>query len=49
MVMKAVEVMDKRCKDGWFLMAEGASIDKSMHPMDFDRGLADVSFFYGFA
>ena len=36
--------MDKRCKDGWFLMAEGASVDKAMHPLDFDRGLSDVCF-----
>ncbi|KNC99828.1 uncharacterized protein SPPG_05202 [Spizellomyces punctatus DAOM BR117] len=42
MTLKAIEVMDRRCKDGWFLMSEGASIDKSMHPMDFDRGLADL-------
>ncbi|KAJ3043714.1 hypothetical protein HDV00_004487 [Rhizophlyctis rosea] len=42
MTMTAIKVMDKRCKDGWFLMAEGASVDKAMHPMDFDRGLADL-------
>ncbi|KAI8812062.1 alkaline-phosphatase-like protein [Cladochytrium replicatum] len=43
MVSVAIEVMDKRCgAEGWFLMAEGASIDKSMHPLDFDRGLADL-------
>ncbi|KAI8854226.1 alkaline-phosphatase-like protein [Chytridium lagenaria] len=42
MTMKAIEVMDKKCSDGWFLMSEAASIDKQMHPIDFDRGLADL-------
>ncbi|KAJ3218260.1 hypothetical protein HDU67_006233 [Dinochytrium kinnereticum] len=42
MTMKAIEVMEKRCKDGYFLMSEAASIDKQMHPIDFDRGLADL-------
>ncbi|KAJ3328922.1 hypothetical protein HDU76_009020, partial [Blyttiomyces sp. JEL0837] len=42
MTMKAINVMEKRCADGWFLMSEAASVDKSMHPMDYDRGLADL-------
>ncbi|TPX31309.1 alkaline phosphatase [Synchytrium microbalum] len=42
MVMTAISVMDKKCTDGWFMMAEAASIDKMMHPMDFDRGLSDL-------
>ncbi|KAJ3413498.1 hypothetical protein HDV05_007881 [Chytridiales sp. JEL 0842] len=42
MTMKAIELMDKRCTDGWFLLSEAASVDKAMHPMDYDRGLADL-------
>ncbi|KAJ3063569.1 hypothetical protein HDU98_000665 [Podochytrium sp. JEL0797] len=42
MTLKAIEIMEARCTDGWFLMSEAASIDKSMHPMDYDRGLADL-------
>ncbi|KAJ3413501.1 hypothetical protein HDV05_007884 [Chytridiales sp. JEL 0842] len=42
MTMKAIEIMDKRCSDGWFLMSEAASVDKAMHPMDYDRGIADL-------
>ncbi|KAJ3083899.1 hypothetical protein HDU99_005030 [Rhizoclosmatium hyalinum] len=42
MTTKAIEIMEKKCTDGWFLMAEAASVDKSMHPMDYDRGLADL-------
>lgn len=42
MTAKAIETMDKRCSDGWFLMAEAASVDKSMHPQDYQRGLADL-------
>jgi alkaline phosphatase len=42
MVMKAIEVMDAKCTDGFFLMAEGASVDKAMHAIDYDRGLADL-------
>ncbi|KAJ3286234.1 hypothetical protein HDU79_006617 [Rhizoclosmatium sp. JEL0117] len=33
---------DKKCTDGWFLLSEAAAVDKSMHPMDYDRGLADL-------
>ncbi|KAJ1558644.1 hypothetical protein HK096_008354 [Nowakowskiella sp. JEL0078] len=42
MVKVAIKVMDSKCSEGWFLMAEAAAIDKSMHPLDFDRGLADL-------
>ncbi|KAJ3066881.1 hypothetical protein HDU99_003705 [Rhizoclosmatium hyalinum] len=42
MTLKAIEVMEKKCTDGWFLMSEAASVDKAMHPMDFDRALADL-------
>jgi alkaline phosphatase len=36
MTTAALEVLSKN-KDGFFLMVEGASIDKSAHPMDWDR------------
>ncbi|KAI9330360.1 alkaline-phosphatase-like protein [Zopfochytrium polystomum] len=42
MTLKAIDVMEARCTDGWFLMSEAASVDKAMHPMDYDRGLADL-------
>ncbi|KAI8923717.1 alkaline-phosphatase-like protein [Entophlyctis helioformis] len=42
MTMTAIEVMSKKCSDGFFLMSEAASVDKAMHPMDYDRGLADL-------
>ncbi|KAI8607286.1 alkaline-phosphatase-like protein, partial [Chytriomyces sp. MP71] len=42
MTLKAIEIMEKKCADGYFLMSEAAAIDKSMHPMDYDRGLADL-------
>ncbi|KAF9936159.1 hypothetical protein BGZ75_007021 [Mortierella antarctica] len=43
MVLKGLEVLDKRHrKEGWFLMAEAASVDKMMHPLDYDRALADL-------
>ncbi|KAI9351420.1 alkaline-phosphatase-like protein [Obelidium mucronatum] len=42
MTLKAIEIMEKKCSDGWFLMSEAAAVDKSMHPMDYDRGLADL-------
>ncbi|KAF8987802.1 hypothetical protein BGZ52_002665 [Haplosporangium bisporale] len=43
MVIKGLEVLDKRYrKEGWFMMAEAASVDKMMHPMDYDRSLADL-------
>ncbi|KAG0339284.1 hypothetical protein BG004_006886, partial [Podila humilis] len=43
MVLKGLEVLDKRHrKEGWFMMAEAASVDKMMHPMDYDRALGDL-------
>ncbi|KAJ3284778.1 hypothetical protein HK104_009773 [Borealophlyctis nickersoniae] len=42
MTMKAIQTMDKKCSDGWFLMAEAASVDKMMHAIDFERALADL-------
>ncbi|ORY50332.1 alkaline phosphatase-like protein [Rhizoclosmatium globosum] len=42
MTLKAIELMEKKCTDGWFLLSEAAAVDKSMHPMDYDRGLADL-------
>ncbi|KAJ3230022.1 hypothetical protein HDU81_004814 [Chytriomyces hyalinus] len=42
MTLKAIEIMEKKCADGYFLMSEAAAIDKAMHPMDYDRGLADL-------
>ncbi len=44
MTMKAIELMssNERCSDGFFLLAEAASIDKHMHNMDFDRGLSEL-------
>ncbi|KAK3824014.1 MAG: alkaline-phosphatase-like protein [Linnemannia gamsii] len=43
MVLKGLEVLDKRYrKEGWFMMAEAASIDGMMHPLDYDRALADL-------
>ncbi|KAF9964559.1 hypothetical protein BGZ70_006288 [Mortierella alpina] len=43
MVIKGLEVLDKRHrKEGWFMMAEAASVDKMMHPLDYDRALADL-------
>jgi alkaline phosphatase len=34
--------MDARCSDGWYLSVEAASVDKAMHPLDYQRGLADL-------
>ncbi|KAL2918570.1 hypothetical protein HK105_201971 [Polyrhizophydium stewartii] len=44
MTKHAIEVLSnsKRCSDGFFLMSEAAAVDKAMHPMDYDRGLADL-------
>ncbi|KAF9585812.1 hypothetical protein BGW38_000634 [Lunasporangiospora selenospora] len=43
MVIKGMEVLEKRHHNsGWFLMAEAASVDKMMHPLDYDRALADL-------
>ncbi|KAG0235817.1 hypothetical protein BGW42_004660 [Actinomortierella wolfii] len=43
MVIQGLEVLVRRYHDaGWFMMAEAASIDAMMHPLDYDRGLADL-------
>ncbi|KAG0315707.1 hypothetical protein BGZ99_007313, partial [Dissophora globulifera] len=43
MVIKGLDVLEKRHhNEGWFMMAEAASVDKMMHPLDYDRALADL-------
>ncbi|KAL8871836.1 MAG: hypothetical protein Q9174_002416, partial [Haloplaca sp. 1 TL-2023] len=43
MTLKAIDILDARHRDeGWFLMAEAASIDKQMHLLDYDRSLGEV-------
>ncbi|KAF9095652.1 hypothetical protein BGX23_000152 [Mortierella sp. AD031] len=43
MVIKGLEVLDKKYrKEGWFMMAEAASVDKMNHALDYDRALADL-------
>ncbi|KAI9276849.1 alkaline-phosphatase-like protein [Phascolomyces articulosus] len=43
MTIKALEVLKKRGgKDGFFLMSEAASVDKQLHPLDFNRAWADL-------
>ncbi|KAI1358896.1 alkaline phosphatase [Xylaria arbuscula] len=43
MTLKAVDILHKRGGDkGFFLMSEGASIDKQMHTLDYDRALGDL-------
>lgn len=43
MTLKAVDVLHARHEqDGWFLMAEAASIDKQMHTLDYDRSLGEL-------
>ncbi|KAF9525771.1 alkaline-phosphatase-like protein [Crepidotus variabilis] len=52
MTLKAIEILQARSKkDGWFLMyrffcidgmSEGASIDKMMHVLDYDRALGEL-------
>ncbi len=41
MTQKAITILSKD-KDGFFLMVEGASIDKQLHPMDWQRAVGDV-------
>lgn len=41
MTMSALEVLSKN-KDGFYLMVEAASIDKSAHPLDIPRALSDL-------
>lgn len=43
MTLKAVDILNERGGDkGFFLMSEGASIDKQMHALDYDRALGDL-------
>ncbi|KAI9369032.1 alkaline-phosphatase-like protein [Aspergillus egyptiacus] len=43
MTVKAIDILDTRRRDeGWFLMAEAASIDKQMHALDYDRSLGEL-------
>ncbi|KAI5924127.1 alkaline phosphatase H [Camillea tinctor] len=43
MTLKAIDILHKRGGDeGFFLMSEGASIDKQMHALDYDRALGDL-------
>ncbi|KAI2602039.1 alkaline phosphatase-like protein [Hypoxylon sp. NC1633] len=43
MTLKAVDILHKRGGEkGFFLMSEGASIDKQMHTLDYDRALGDL-------
>lgn len=41
MVLAAIEVLSQN-ENGFYLEVEAASIDKQLHPMDFDRALADT-------
>lgn len=41
MTMAAIEVLSQN-PNGFYLQVEAANIDKQLHPMDFDRGLADT-------
>lgn len=43
MTLKAVDILHERGgRKGFFLMSEGASIDKQMHTLDYDRALGDL-------
>ncbi|KAL4897374.1 alkaline-phosphatase-like protein [Aspergillus ambiguus] len=43
MTLKAIDVLHARHGDeGWFMMAEAASIDKQMHALDYDRSLGEL-------
>ncbi|KAI1396359.1 alkaline phosphatase-like protein [Hypoxylon fuscum] len=43
MTLKAVDILHTRGGEkGFFLMSEGASIDKQMHALDYDRALGDL-------
>ncbi|KAH6913374.1 alkaline phosphatase [Coprinopsis sp. MPI-PUGE-AT-0042] len=44
MTLKAIDILQARTKkkEGWFLMAEAANIDKMMHVLDYDRALGDL-------
>ncbi|KAH8592327.1 putative alkaline phosphatase H [Bisporella sp. PMI_857] len=43
MTLKAIDILHARGGDkGFFMMSEGASIDKQMHVLDYDRALGDL-------
>jgi alkaline phosphatase len=43
MTLKSIDVLHQRGgRKGFFLMSEGASIDKQMHALDYDRALGDL-------
>ncbi|WP_273455377.1 alkaline phosphatase [Nevskia ramosa] len=42
MTRKALEVLDNSNRNGFFLMVEGASIDKQSHNMDSERAIMDT-------
>ncbi|KAI8911682.1 alkaline-phosphatase-like protein [Gorgonomyces haynaldii] len=44
MVETAIKVLstNPKCKDGFYLMAEAASIDKHLHAMDYDRAVGEL-------
>lgn len=41
MTVAALQVLSQN-ENGFYLEVEGASVDKALHPMDFDRALADT-------
>jgi alkaline phosphatase len=41
MTQVALELLSRN-ENGFYLEVEGASVDKALHPMDYDRGLADM-------
>jgi alkaline phosphatase len=41
MTLAALEILNQN-ENGFYLQVEGSSIDKQLHPMDFDRALADT-------
>lgn len=41
LTIAALEVLSQN-ENGFYLMVEGASVDKQLHPMDFDRGIAEM-------
>ena len=41
MTLAALDILNQN-ENGFYLQVEGASIDKALHPMDFDRALADT-------
>jgi alkaline phosphatase len=41
MTLVALDILNQN-EAGFYLQVEGASIDKALHPMDFDRALADT-------